>query len=137
MVVVVVWLCGCVVVVTRLGASQGSSPAAVCPFKLADIDDSRPANNCLWSGLIMSSLEVFATGSEEVLSRPCVDCSLVTGCFCDHCRAADRLPGEVWADNQMTPLCTHCDRKHGACHFCRGQIWCVPPPSTQAKRTTS
>ena len=41
-------------------------------------------------------------------------------------------PDEVWADNQMTPLCTHCDRKWDACHFCRGQQWCVPAPHPSA-----
>ena len=56
-------------------------------------------------------LQVIATGSTEMLNRPCVDCGLVTGSFCDHCRAAVRCPDEVWADHQMTPLFTHCDRK--------------------------
>eukprot|EP00975_Prorocentrum_lima_P040090 8421035-Prorocentrum_lima.AAC.1 len=41
--------------------------------------------------------------------RPCVDCGLMTGRFCDWCLAADRLPGEVRAAGQMTPLCSHCD----------------------------
>ena len=76
-------------------------------------------------------LEVLCLGDKEVLARPCVDCGLVTGCFCDHCKAADRSPGETWAPNQMTPLCTCCDRKWGACHFCRKLHWCVPPPTTR------
>ena len=70
--------------------------------------------------------QVLATGSEEMLNRPCVDCGLVTGSFCDYCEAADRCPDEEWAAHQMTPLCTKCDRKWNACHFCRGQQWCVP-----------
>ena len=83
----------------------------------------------------MASLDVLAFGTEEQLCRPCVDCGLVTGRFCDYCRAADRLPDEVWVDNQMTPLCSHCDNKYDACHFCRGQLWCVPPSHTHAKPT--
>ena len=73
------------------------------------------------------TLQVACFGTRELLLRPCVDCGLITGRFCDHCRAADRLPGEAWADGQRTPLCSHCDNKHDACHFCRGQLWCAPP----------
>ena len=69
------------------------------------------------------------------LIRPCVDCGLMTGRFCDYCNAADRLPDEEWAPNQATPLCSQCDNNHDKCHFCRGQHWCVPPP--KAGRTTS
>ena len=71
-------------------------------------------------------LQVLATGSVEMLNRPCVDCGLVTGSFCDYCEAAERCPDEEWAEHQMTPLCTMCDEKWKACHFCRGQQWCVP-----------
>ena len=46
----------------------------------------------------------------NILLRPCVDCGLRMCCFCDFCKAKDRLPNEVWADNQFTPLCTRCDR---------------------------
>ena len=78
-------------------------------------------------------MQILAHGTVEMLNRPCVDCGLVTGCYCDWCRAADRLPDEEWADgHQMTPLCTFCDRKHDACHYCRGQLWCVPPPHLSA-----
>ena len=76
-----------------------------------------------------------AFGTEDQFWRPCVDCGLATGSFCDYCRAADRLPDELWVHNQMTPLCSHCDNKYGACHFCRGQLWCVPPSHTHAKST--
>jgi hypothetical protein len=65
-------------------------------------------------------MEVFACGSVEMLMRPCVDCGRKTGRFCDHCRAKDRLPLEEWAPGQMTPLCSVCDDKFDACHFCRG-----------------
>ena len=79
-------------------------------------------------------IEVLAMGDREVLVRPCVDCGLMTGCFCDHCEAASRLPHETWAEGQMTPLCTQCERRHGACHFCRKQHWCVPPPTQTPAR---
>ena len=73
-------------------------------------------------------MEVLACGSEEQLLRPCVDCGLITGRFCDYCLAETRVPSEEWAENQMTPLCSRCDWKHGACHYCRGCLWVTPPP---------
>ena len=80
------------------------------------------------------------------LFRPCVDCGLHTGNFCDGqlfipvgssaqtgplmqshpCYAATRLPKEEWNEGQFTPLCTSCERSRGSCHFCRGQSWCTP-----------
>ena len=71
----------------------------------------------------------------DILFRPCVDCGLKTGYFCDFCKAKDRLPNEVWADNQFTPLCTRCDHMYYACHFCRKTIWCAPPPSIEREDT--
>ena len=77
----------------------------------------------------MVQFGVLAVGDREMLCRPCVDCGLRTGCFCDWCLAADRLPDEKWAAGQLTPLCTHCDREYGACHFCREEPhWVTPPP---------
>ena len=73
-------------------------------------------------------LQTLAAGDVETLCRPCVDCGLETGCFCDHCCAEDRLPGEEWAKGQHTPLCTKCDSTFDKCHFCRGLKWCTPPP---------
>ena len=73
-------------------------------------------------------MEVVAWGDEDLLARPCVDCGLITGVFCDFCVAKDRLPGEEWCDNQHTPLCSKCDRKHGRCHYCWGCLWVTPPP---------
>ena len=78
-------------------------------------------------------MQVLAWGDENMLARPCVDCGLKTGCYCDYCRACDRCPKEEWADGQMTPLCTNCDKKHGACHFCRRLSWCTPPPFNATK----
>ena len=76
---------------------------------------------------VFEVLAVAGPEEEGLLLRPCVDCGLQTGCYCDHCRAADRMPEEKWAKGQMTPLCTRCDKTWGACHFCRGLLWCVPP----------
>ena len=77
-------------------------------------------------------MQVLAMGSPAMLNRPCVDCGLFTGRFCDYCLASDRLPDEVWAAGQMTPLCSNCENKHQACHFCRGASWCTPPPHRRA-----
>ena len=74
----------------------------------------------------MARMDVLAMGSVEMLTRPCVDCGQWTGRFCDYCRAADRIPTEEWAPNQLTPLCSACDWKHERCHFCRGQKWARP-----------
>ena len=48
------------------------------------------------------ALEALAVGTQEELCRPCVDCGLYTGCYCDgndwgECFTADRLPQEHWA----------------------------------------
>ena len=79
------------------------------------------------------SFEVLAAGDEATLVRPCVDCGLHTGNFCDGveapCLAAVRVPEEHWVEGQATPLCSKCDRKHGACHFCRRVPRCCPPSS--------
>ena len=79
------------------------------------------------NGIEGSIMEILAGGDAEVLCRPCVDCGVRTGSFCDFCEAADRIPSEEWAEGQMTPLCTICDRIHDECHFCRDLPWCTPP----------
>ena len=80
--------------------------------------------NITMAGIDMT---VLAVGDAEMLTRPCVDCGLVTGRFCDYCYAKDRVPSEEWAEGQLTPLCSTCDWKFGMCHFCKGLVWCVPP----------
>ena len=80
-----------------------------------------------WRPVPGDPLEIMAMGPREILFRPCVDCGLWTGYFCDWCEAADRMPGEEWAEGQFTPLCTYCEGRHGKCHFCRQQKWCTPP----------
>ena len=75
----------------------------------------------------MAAMTVLSFGARENLMRPCADCGLHTGCFCDYCLAACRLPNEDWEIGQRTPLCETCDRKHDGCHGCRGEQWCMPP----------
>ena len=76
--------------------------------------------------------EVLACGDRSMLMRFCVDCGQLTGRFCDWCYAVDRDPKAEWAKGQHTPLCSTCDNKFDACHFCRGLHWCVPPPKGEA-----
>ena len=74
----------------------------------------------------LADMEFLALGDDAMLVRPCVDCGVQTGRMCDHCYAVDRIPSERWAEGQLTPLCSRCDNKHDACHFCRGLDWCRP-----------
>ena len=76
----------------------------------------------------MEVIAVAEEGQEHLLLRPCVDCGLRTGCFCDWCLAIDRFPDEEWVPGQHTPLCTVCDQRHNRCHLCRGLNWVAPPP---------
>ena len=75
-------------------------------------------------------MEVLAIGGEALLMRPCVDCGRRTGNFCETpaqaghtgweggiCLAAKHIPSEEWAPGQRTPLCSACERIHGACHL--------------------
>ena len=39
-----------------------------------------------------SKMEVLAAGDPQTLTRPCIDCGLITGRFCDFCLAKDRFP---------------------------------------------
>ena len=80
------------------------------------------------SHMTSATLDVTAFGTDEMLTRPCVDCGLYTGNFCDYCLASTRDPGAEWAPYQQTPLCTACDHARDACHYCLGFKWCAPPP---------
>ena len=84
---------------------------------------------------------VLSAGTPDMLLRPCSDCGLRTGNFCETrrqknnerwqggvCLAAVTVPSEKWAKDQRTPLCTSCEEKYGACRFCRGVIGCAPFP---------
>ena len=85
-------------------------------------------------------MEVLATGDEALLVRPCVDCGRRTGNYCETpaqaghtfweggiCLAAKHIPSDEWAPGQRTPLCSACERIHGACHVCRRVSMCTPP----------
>ena len=86
----------------------------------------RPAVQCHSAA---GKLEVLSVGDPGLLCRPCVDCGLRTGRFCDGdgCLAAVRVPSEQWAPGQMTPFCSHCEAKRPFCHFCEGKAWATPP----------
>ena len=70
---------------------------------------------------------ILAFGEDYELTRPCVDCGLYTGRFCDWCLGSERIPSQSWCEGQRTPLCSRCDNRWDACHFCRGLHWCTPP----------
>ena len=79
-----------------------------------------------------ATLEVVSVGN--IMIRPCVDCGLKTGRFCDLYKAEDRFSDEEWALGQMTPLCSYCCRKNiDLCHFCRNQKW-VREPSWEEEK---
>ena len=71
-------------------------------------------------------LEVMAAGPTEHLVRPCVDCGMCTGSYCDHCQAKHNVPDEWWATGQHTPLCSKGDARWRRCHFCRQTPSCRP-----------
>ena len=74
------------------------------------------------------TMEIMAFGTDEqIFIRPCVDCGQITGCFCDHRFAKDRIDDEKWAENQRTSLCTACDQSFNMCHFCRRLLWARQP----------
>ena len=79
------------------------------------------------------ALALAAGGLPSTLCRPCVDCGLVTACCCNYCFAIDRVPTEVWAAGQFTPLCAGCRNRYGKCHYCRGITWVTAPPWTEVK----
>ena len=88
-----------------------------------------------------SELTVLSWGDH--LYRPCVDSGRRAGNFCEtllqagharwqggSCLAEVSFPsGDEeggWSCSQRTPLCTACEKKHGACHGCRKVPWCRP-----------
>ena len=89
----------------------------------------------------MPPLICHALADYNILCGPCVDCGLKTGNYCETllqtgealwqggtCLARLRVPSEYWEEFQRTPLCTKCENKYGACHFCRGTSLCQPFP---------
>jgi len=82
----------------------------------------------------MVELQVLAAGTMELLCRPCVDCRRVTGRFCDYCFAADRMPEQTWADNQLTPFCSQCEETHVRCKYCRQDLAARTPRTGTQRR---
>ena len=84
--------------------------------------------------------EVLAYGEESDLLRACADCGQVTGRFCEtpsgdgDCMAVTWIPSESWVQGQRTPLCSSCDWRLGACHFCRKVCWATPPKWQQQQK---
>ena len=87
----------------------------------------------------MATLQIGAVGEVADLARPCVDCGLITSNYCETvrqighahwqggiCLAAIHVPAERWVLGQRTPLCTFCEKRFGACRFCRGVKGCTP-----------
>ena len=68
------------------------------------------------------------------LVRPCVNCGLTTGNFCDglgyECYAEDNVPAEKWCVAQRTPFCNFCESKRPACRFCMRTPSCTPPETS-------
>ena len=67
----------------------------------------------------------------RLLIRPCVDCGRWTGDYCegveeDDCFADLHMPGDAWAPDQRTPLCSVCEEESDACHYCREEAWARP-----------
>ena len=99
--------------------SEVSDSASICTTTDSEVQENRQA---------LATRVALATGSIEELQRPCVDCGLITGCYCDYCLAIDRSPTEHWVPKQRTPLCTACDSRCNACRFCRKVPSCTPFP---------
>ena len=85
--------------------------------------------------ITIMEFSVFATSDGSIpMIRPCVDCGLITGNFCDggisvaydRCFAAERIPSERWNNGQRTPLCNRCENEKSFCRFCRRVHGCTP-----------
>ena len=113
----------------RMGGKHDLSCASVTKWlKLSDCSLSSSFSQTSTRAMTAANMDILCFGDATTLIRPCVDCGLRTGGYCDDCFAAERMPNEHWADGQHTPLCSRCDNEHDRCHFCRGMRWCAPPP---------
>ena len=63
-----------------------------------------------------------ASVKEGSLIRPCVDCGLLTGRYCDFCELSDRDADAVSDCGRTTPLCSFCEDVFGRCHLCRRPV---------------
>ena len=82
-------------------------------------------------GVPLQILAYAPPDDEWILVRPCVDCGLLTGRFCDYCFASERFPngdadGRGWARGQLTPLCSLCDNERDGCRYC-WDLWVTKP----------
>ena len=90
--------------------------------------------------VLLMEVCIQAIGDPMMLFRPCIDCGQFTGRFCDGrappghlgtqafcCFAQDRMPDEVWAESQLTPFCSACEKRHQVCHRCRRTPWRCRP----------
>ena len=82
-------------------------------------------------GVPLQILAYAPPDDEWILVRPCVDCGLLTGRFCDYCYAFERFPngdadGRGWARGQLTPLCSLCDNERDGCRYC-WDLWVTKP----------
>ena len=70
------------------------------------------------------------TSGLEQVNRPCVDCGLVTGGWCEgrygQCPANHWIPTETWRANRSSPLCSKCEEHFLWCHLCRHVTWSRP-----------
>ena len=100
---------------TRETAAAGSSTAGTPAEWNATLSFRVMANH---AGTQTHEMQILSYGhSPNIFTRPCVDCGRVTHCFCDFCTAKQRMPRDVWAEQQRTPLCPVCDERYGRCHY--------------------
>ena len=104
-----------------------------------DDDADKPPVTWLIGGAVRDGgMEVLAYGEESDLLRACADYGQVTGRFCEmpgrDCMAVMWIPSECWLQGQRTPLCSSCDWRLGACHFCRKVCWATPPMWRQQQK---
>ena len=91
-----------------------------------------------WAAMVKGELicgafaeKVDRDGKIVSLIRPCVDCGLLTGNFCEADCFAEYWLGsklEDWNDNQFTSQCSACEQRYKCCHFCLGKAWATPEP---------
>ena len=104
---------------------------STCPMTTTDTKLPNGAPKA--APFVTRPMAIVSAGEVSQLLRPCVDCGLVTGNFCENgCLAFFYFPSETWAPNQITPQCTYCEIKYEVCHCCRGVSMCTPPAHRQA-----
>ena len=110
-----------------LGKSFKAWKAGKSHPKLTEVHTERPSTTVLSAARPGDSEDDDDDGPYfEVIrtwTAPCVDCGKPTEYCCDAhsqpCHAAQRMPRETWAQNQLTPLCPTCNKAWKMCRFCR------------------